>query len=257
MKKLILLALAALMLFSVSCSGGSQVDEIKKRDVLRVGVKVDVPNFGYLNPDSGETEGMEVDVAKALAKSILGDETKIKLVPLSAQTRGPLLDNGEIDLVIATFTITEERKKSFNFSDPYYVDEIGFLVRNDLASSKIADLGGKKIGVVEGGTAKDALDEKCKELGVEMNFVDFASYPEIKDALATGQIDAFVADKSILSGYLDEETNILKEGFKPQEYGIAAKLENTQLAEYINTQLKAMKDDGSLNDILKKWNLAE
>ena len=85
-----------------------------------MGVKNDVPHYALLDQKTGEIKGFEVDVAKKLAKEILGDENKIKLVAVNAKTRGPLLDNGTLDVVIATFTITPERKKIYNFSQPYY-----------------------------------------------------------------------------------------------------------------------------------------
>ncbi|EOI5107482.1 bifunctional adhesin/ABC transporter aspartate/glutamate-binding protein PEB1a, partial [Campylobacter jejuni] len=100
----------------------------KSKGQLIVGVKNDVPHYALLDQAIGEIKGFEVDVAKLLAKSILGDDKKIKLVAVNAKTRGPLLDNGSVDAVIATFTITPERKRIYNFSEPYYQDAIGLLV---------------------------------------------------------------------------------------------------------------------------------
>lgn len=114
-------------IFVMSVQAG-MLDDVKKRGELVVGVKNDVPHFALLNQKTKEIEGFEVDVAKLLAKSILGDEKKIKLVAVNAKTRGPLLDNGSIDAVIATFTITPERKRVYNFSEPYYKDSVGLLV---------------------------------------------------------------------------------------------------------------------------------
>ena len=113
----------------------AQVEKIKNAGVLKVGVKEDVPKFGYLDPAKNVHEGMEIDLAKRIAKEIFGDETKVEFTGVNAKTRGPALDNGEIDMVIATFTITEERKLSWNFSDPYFTDYVGFLVLEAAASS--------------------------------------------------------------------------------------------------------------------------
>ncbi len=127
MKKTGLLALIAVLAFTLitaGCGGSTQKAEapkdavaadikaIKDRGVLKAGVKVDVPKFGYKDPQSGKVEGFEIDLTKAIAKKILGDETKIDVQGVTAKTRGPLLDNGEVDMVIATFTITEERKQT-------------------------------------------------------------------------------------------------------------------------------------------------
>jgi len=233
----------------------AQLKAIQDRGVLRVGTKVDVPSFGYQNPDTGVVEGLEVDIAKALAKKLLGDENLIETQGVTAQTRGPLLDNNEVDVIIATFTITEERKLSYNFTQPYYTDSIGFLVKKDLGAKEIKDLDGKTIGVAQSATTKAALEEKAKELGITLKFAEFASYPEINAALASGRVDAFSVDKSILLGYVNESTEILEEGFKPQEYGIACKLDNKDLAKYLDDFISEIKADGTLDTMIEQWNL--
>jgi putative glutamine transport system substrate-binding protein len=270
MRKTVSVLLMLVMLFAlVGCSGGSNggpsgesegdlpadLQAIVDRGVLRVGTKVDVPGFGYQNPDNNEVEGMEIDIAKALAKKLLGDESKIETQAVTAQTRGPLLDNNEVDIVIATFTITEERKLSYNFTQPYYTDEIGFLVKKAAGYKDIKDLDGKTIGVAQSATTKAALEEKAKELGISFNFSEYASYPELNAALASGRIDAFSVDKSILLGYVNETSEILDYGFKPQEYGIACKLDNKDLAKYLDDFIGEIKADGTLDSIMEKWNL--
>jgi putative glutamine transport system substrate-binding protein len=256
-KYLYVIAVVFFMLLTFgACSGDdAQVKAIRERGVLRVGVKVDVPNFGYMNPDTGEIEGMEVDLARALAKEILGDGSAIRLVNITAQTRGPMLDNGEIDLVIATFTVTEERKTLFNFSRPYYNDELGYLVQSGAPVEHPGELDGKTIGVAQAGTAKRALEDECALLGVNVTINQYASYPEVKDALIGGMVEAFVADKSILFGYLDEECVLLEEGFNPQQYCVASKLENDKLAAYIDGLLDMMEKNGALDAICEKWGL--
>jgi len=270
MKKTVSILLMLVMLFAlVGCSGGNSggksgesegdlpadLQAIVDRGVLRVGTKTDVPGFGYQNPDTNEVEGMEIDIAKALAKKLLGDENKIETMGVTAQTRGPLLDNNEVDIIIATFTITEQRKESYNFTQPYYTDEIGFLVKKEAGFKDIKDLDGKTIGVAQSATTRDALEEKAKELGITFQYGEYASYPDLNAALASGRIDAFSVDKSILLGYLNETTEILEEGFKPQEYGIACKLDNKDLAQYLDDFIAEIKADGTLDSIFEKWNL--
>jgi len=238
-----------------ACGGNNQVKDIQKRGVLRVGVKVDVPRFGYLNPDTGEMEGIEVDLARAIAKDIIGDENAVKFTNITAQTRGAMLDNGEIDIVIATFTITDERKETFSFSRPYYTDELGFLVRSDSSVMRPEDLDGKYIGVLQTSTAKDALETECASIGVSASMREYTSYPEVKAALISGVVDAFVTDKSILFGYLDEDCELLDYGFNPQNYGIACKLGNNKLAARIDTLVGSLENNGGLADIIAKWGL--
>ncbi len=238
-----------------SSSSNSQIQKIKDRGVLKVGVKEDVPNFGYMNPDTNKNEGMEIDIAKLIAKEITGSAKNIEYTGVTAKTRGPLLDNGEVDMVIATFTITDERKETYNFTTPYYEDQVGFLVKKSDDFSDIKSLDGKTIGVAQSATTKQALEQKAKELGISFKYLELGSYPELKTALTSKRIDAFSVDKSILSGYVDKSTEILDDGFSPQEYGIATKKSNDEVNTYLNKLIKKWQKDGTLDKIIKKWDL--
>jgi aspartate/glutamate/glutamine transport system substrate-binding protein len=242
-----------------SSSGGSseakEIQAIKDRGVLKVGVKVDVPKYGYKNPQTGQVEGLEIDISKAIAKKILGDENKVEFQGVTAKTRGPLLDNGEIDMVAATFTITDERKKSYNFSDPYVKDGVGLLVKKSLGASSLKDLNGKTIGVAQSATTKDALQKEAESQGITLKFSELAGYPELKAALDSGRIDCFAVDASILNGYVDDSTVILDDRYDPQEYGIASKKDNTELAKVINEVIDDMKSSGELDKLIAKWDI--
>ena len=251
--------LMCLLLIVVGLSGcGKQADPIKKiqeSGALRVGVKVDVPSFGYLSPLTNELEGLEIDLARLIAQEILGDSDAVKMVGVTAQTREPMLENGELDLVIATFTITEERKKKFLFTAPYYNEEIGFLVRQDSTSMNMQDMDGKTVGTVQAGTARSALEAEAEKLGLAITCVEYASYPEVMWALLSGAIEAFSSDKSILLGYLDQDTRLLDTGFRMQDYGIAVRRNQPELSQYLNGLLDAMTQDGRLDELLDRWNL--
>ncbi|MDF2594559.1 MAG: adhesin [Clostridia bacterium] len=231
------------------------VQKIKDNGVLKVGVKVDVPKFGYKDPATEVVEGMEIDIAKAIAKEVLGDENKIEVQAVTAKTRGPLLDSGELDLVIATFTITEERKESYNFSQPYFVDGVALLVKKDKGFTSYKDLDGKAIGVAQSATSKKALEEAATEQGISVKFSEYASYPEIKAALESGRVDAFSVDAAILNGYVDDNSEILPDRFSPQEYGVASKKSNTDLAKVVDDLIGEMKSNGELDGLIEKWGI--
>jgi putative glutamine transport system substrate-binding protein len=233
----------------------AQVQAIKDAGTLRVGVKADVPNFGLMDAATGEFKGMEIDLAKAIAKRIGLSEDKVKFEAVTAKTRGPLLDNGQIDLVIATFTIKPERKEQWNFSEPYYQDEVGLLVKKSSGIAKLADLNGKTVGVAQGATSRDAVQAEADKAGIKVKFLEFATYPEINAALESGRVDAFSVDKSILSGYVTEGSVILAEGFSPQDYGIASKKGTDELTKFINDMLTEMDSNGEKAALLKKWGL--
>lgn len=236
-------------------TAASDVQKIKDAGKLKVGVKVDVPKYGLKNTTTGEVEGMEVDIAKAVAKKIFGDESKIETTAVTAKTRGPLLDNGEIDAVIATFTITEERKQSYNFSDPYFTDGVGLLVKKSLGVKEFKDLNGKTIGVAQSSTTKKALEEQATKDGITLKFSEFGSYPEISAALDSGRIDCFSVDASILNGYLSDSKEILGFRTNPQEYGIATKKSNEGLAKLVNEVIGEMKSSGELEKLIAKWEI--
>jgi len=256
MKRVLLLLMSACLLFACGCEEkSSRISEIEKRGELFVGVKSDVPNFGFLDPSTGNYEGFEIEIARNFAKTILGDETAITFIPVTALTRDKLLQNREIDFIIATFTITEERKKTYNFSQPYYEDEIGFLVKKGSEIKELSDINGKVAGAIFASTAFDALDNGKIIVRTSFEKKGFASYPELKNALLTDEIDVFVSDKSILSGYLDDETVLLDEGFEPQSYGIATRLDDKAFAKFIDDHLSKMKADGSFQEILSHWSI--
>lgn len=251
---------------SVSASGGASADvqKIMDRGVLRVGCKSDIPKFSLQNTATGEYEGFEDDLAYSIAGELFGctpEEAKAqKLVEfqgVTAKTRGPLLENGEIDLVIATFTITEERKETYNFSTPYYTDAVGLLVNKDSGISSIEDLDGKLIGVAQSSTTKDGFKAYVEEKGLSVNpeFQEFDGYPALAQALATKQIDCFSVDRAILAGYVNDSNQILEDRFAEQEYGVASAKENTGLAELVEETVTSMLSDGSMKALQDQWGL--
>ncbi|WP_312248793.1 transporter substrate-binding domain-containing protein [Streptococcus parasuis] len=249
-----LLVLVAILLFVVKqpiaqtdtpteLSDTDQVQEIIERGVLRVGVKQDVPNFGYKNPDSGEFEGLEIDIARKIADELGVD---IEFTPVTAQTRGPLLDNGQVDLVIATFTITEERKLLYNFTTPYYTDAVGFLVNKDSGIKTFTDLNGKTIGVAQGSITRTLITELADKYGIAVNFAELGSYPELSVSLRAHRTDAFSVDQSILSGYIGSKSELMDFSFSASDYGIVTKLSNKDLNNYLNSLVEKWTSDGSL-----------
>lgn len=248
-------------------AGGAKAADVQKivdRGVLKVGCKADIPKFSLQNTATGEYEGFEDDLAYEIAGSIFGctaDEAKekklVEFQGVTAKTRGPLLENGEIDLVIATFTITDERKETYNFSTPYYTDAVGLLVNKDSGINSIEDLDGKIIGVAQSSTTKDGFKKYVEEKGIKVNpeFQEFDGYPALAQALATKQIDCFSVDRAILAGYVNDGNKILDDRFAEQNYGVAAAKENTGLAALVEEKVTSMISDGSLKSLQDEWGL--
>ena len=240
------------------------VQKIIDRGVLKVGCKSDIPKFSLQNTATGEYEGFEDDLAYQIAGEIFGctpEEAKekklVEFQGVTAKTRGPLLENGEIDLVIATFTITPERKETYNFSTPYYTDAVGLLVNKDSGINSIEDLDGKIIGVAQSSTTKDGFKKYVDEKGINVNpeFQEFDGYPALAQALATKQIDCFSVDRAILAGYVNDGNQILDDRFAEQDYGVASAKDNTGLADVVEKKVTSMLSDGSMLNLQDEWGL--
>ncbi len=251
---------------SGSGEDGSKVEAIKARGKLNCGVKADVLGYGYLNTETGEYEGLEIDLCYQIAAAVLGttyEEAKeqglCEFTTVTPKTRGPLIDNDSLDIVCATYTITPERVEDWDFSDPYRVDHVGVMIMKDSGMEKLADLDGKLIGVSQGSTTKQAVTDAVAEEGVTLsdsNFNEYPDYPSINSALESGNIDAFAMDRSTLNTYMNDQKELLEPEveFGEQEYGIATK-KGSDLSEVVNDTVNELLSNGWLEEEAETWNL--
>jgi putative glutamine transport system substrate-binding protein len=264
--KLSLLSLLAVILLA-GCGGGNDSDkaeegggkdkekdvlaQVKEKDKIVFGVKNDTRLFGLKNPSSGEVEGFDIDIAKALAAEILGDENKVEFKEVTSKTRMALLNNGDIDAIVATMTITEDRKKEVDFTDVYFDAGQSLLVKKGSDIKGIDSLKGKKVLAVKGSTSSINIREKAPEAQV----LEFENYSEAFAALKSGQGDALTTDDSILYGMADEDPSYELVGgtFTEEPYGIAVKKGNAEFVEELNKALKSLKDSGKYDEIHDKW----
>lgn len=233
-------------------SPGKTLDEIKKRGKLVVGVKYDTKLFGLKDPASGKVEGFDVDMAKALAKKILGDENKVELKEVTSKTRIPVLQNGEIDLIVATMTINEERKQQVDFSDVYFKAGQSLLVKKGSAIQSIESVKkGTKVLAVKGSTSAINIRAKAPEATV----LEFENYQDAFTALKAGQGDALTTDNAILYGMQSQDPNYQVVGgtFTDEPYGMAIRKGDTEFVAYVNKFLDEMKSNGEYVDIYTKW----
>lgn len=240
---------------SSDTSGGESKDTlkaIKKRGKLVVGVKYDTNLFGYKDPSSGKVEGFDIDIAKALAKKIFKDEKKIELKEVTSKTRVQMLKNGDIDAIIATMTITEDRKKEVNFSDVYFEAGQSLLVKKGSKIKSIDDVKkGTKVLAVKGSTSVANVKEKSPDAQV----LEYENYAEAFTALKAGKGDTLTTDNAILYGMADQDKNyeVVGEPFTDEPYGIALKKGDDKFTKYVNTFLKELKDSGEYDKIKSKW----
>ena len=252
------LAIAAILLVNTTAcfAKPNGLDKIKKSGILTVGVKDDVPGFGYLNPGTKQFEGLEIDIAKAIAKKFFGNADKVKFVTVNAKNRGPFLNQDRVDMVIATFTVTDERQQSYDFSDVYYTDSVGIMVKKASGITNFKDLENKKIGVTQGSMTSTAMKNAAIKESVFINVVNYPSNQTLKDALDKGDIDAFCIDKAILHGYIDSSVTILPERYDEMKYAVAIKKDNTAVTKAVNEVIRAMVTSGELDTLLEKNGLS-
>lgn len=270
-KKIFAALLCVVLMFLVGCSAKpapstpadpteasvelneSCIEDIKAKGYLTVGCKMDVPELGYYDKETDTFSGLEVDLAYQIAAKIFDksvDEVKehgyLNIVGVTVADREEKLANGDIDLMLATYTITDERKQSFAISNSYYTDQIGIMVKSGKTDSEtmggseiksISDLDGKYIGVPRNATTRnDFLNylDTMNTIKVTPIFCEYESYDVLYNALIKGNIDAMAVDVSILNGYKTSSTKILGARFASQNYGAAAKLENAKLIDLVN-----------------------
>lgn len=232
---------------------------------LRVGVKGDIVNFGLYDQESGGYSGMEIDLAEILAKDL--GYRDVEFVTVSTASREEQLKAGEVDMLIATVTMTDERKAAYDFSDPYYVDHVGIMVEKSSLIEDLDDLIGCRVGVMTNANHALSLAQYMAAQGLagpvdentftpedfsEIEFVRYEFYEDISRALEYGDVDAFVADWSILNGFMDDGRMYLPDELNTQEYGVCT-LRGSKLSAKIRDQIKMRIADGTIDELKQKW----
>ncbi|MEV0383773.1 glutamate ABC transporter substrate-binding protein [Nonomuraea sp. NPDC050643] len=229
---------------------GSTMEKIKQRGELLVGGSLDAPLLSQQNPVTGQVEGFDADMGKALAKYILG-EPKVKIVNSASETREALLANGTVDVVFQTYTITEERAKQVAFAGPYYTSGLTIAVKKGTTGiTKPEDLNGKKVLAGANTPAIPAI----KKLAPQAEIITFGSDPECIQALKQDRGVAYVQDETILiaDAKKDPSIEIVTTPFTEDPYGIGLKHGDDQMKKFVNDWLKKTQDTGLWQDIWKK-----
>ena len=243
----------------------SKLETIKNRGKLKAGVKKDVVGYGYLDTKTKKYEGLEIDLCYQIAAAVLGvsyDEAKkqdlVEFTDVTPKTRGPLIDNDQLDIICATYTISPQRKEDWDFTTPYRTDHVGILVKKAAGMKSMGDLDGKVIGVSQGSNTKEMVTKMLKDEGFKAtpSFQEFPDYPSIKSALDAGNVDAFAMDRSTLKGYTTDDCELLQPEieFGPQEYGIATK-KGSDLSAVCDDTVKGLVENGWLDAEYESWGL--
>ncbi len=256
---------AALSLTMTACGGGdgedtaaqpnteasfeadSRMAELAQAGKLTVGTKFDQPLFG-LKGLSGEPEGFDVEIAKIVAAALGIAEDDITFVEAVSANREPFLQQGKVDMVVATYTINDKRDMVVDFAGPYFEAGQDILVAkgNPKGITGPEELKGKKTCSVSGSTPAETVMTKYGLTTAELVLVD--AYSKCRDALSNGQVDAVTTDNVILSGYVSqdpEKFELVGKPFTEEPYGIGVPEGQEDLCEFINETLQKAEEDGS------------
>ena len=172
-------------------STSSSLEEIKKRDTIKIGVFSDKSPFGYVD-SNGENQGYDVYIAKRFAKDLLGDESKVEFVLVDAASRVSFLESNKVDVIMANFTVTDERKQKVDFTNPYMKVSLGVVSKDGQIITSEDQLKDKKIIVAKGTTAETYMTKNHPDV----ELVKYDQYSEIFQALKDGRGDAILSDNT-------------------------------------------------------------
>lgn len=258
MKRRILLGVLTLsFIFMTSCKAQGIADQnilerVEETQKIVWGVKNDTRLFGLMNIETREVEGFDIDIAKALTKEILGPNGKAEFVEVTSKTRIPLLKNGNIDAIIATMTISEERLKQVDFSDVYFAAGQSLLVKKGSSITGVESLDETKtVLAVKGSTS--ALN--IREHAPKAKILELENYAEAFTALQSGQGDAMTTDNAILLGMAEENPDYTLAGdiFTDEPYGIAINKNQQDFLNAVNLALETIKENGTYQEIFDYW----
>ncbi|NUP67012.1 MAG: glutamate ABC transporter substrate-binding protein [Nonomuraea sp.] len=254
---------AAGMLAALAACGGdktyaSVVEKVQDGGKVVVGTKWDQPSLGLKK--GSEPEGFDVDVAKAVLKEMNGGkDVQVEWKESASSNREPFLANGTVDIIFATYSITEERKAKVSFGGPYVIAHQDIMVRKDDATINAPqDLKGKKICKAAGSNSYKRVTDPPPDgkLDIDATTVDAANYSECVQKLSGSNLDAVTTDDLILAGFAKQaggNFKVLGQGFTDEKYGIGLKKGDTKTCEAVNTAVKKLWDNGTMKQLLEKW----
>ncbi|MCB7037078.1 transporter substrate-binding domain-containing protein [Eggerthella sinensis] len=267
MLALVALVLSCLLAGLAGC-GGSDAKASSGSGTLRVGVRSDVVGFGYLNEATNKYYGLEIDIAEDMAARM--GYADVEFVTVTPDTRKKMLVEGDVDCMIACYSVAASREENFDFSPTYYTDSSVVMVEDSSLITSVDDLKGLTFGTMAGTNTAPQLALKLTESGftsgeaLEQNedhsmtqfdtfrLVQLASYQDLSKALEEGTIDAACMDGAIAHTYLSADRSILDYTIDTQEYGVATQ-KGSSLSTPVAEAVQSMLDDGTIAALTDKW----
>lgn len=223
---------------------GSTMAAIAERGRLIVGVDQNQLLFGSRNPATGQLEGFDIDIAREIARDIFGDPNRVDLQVVEAGDREAVLQSGQVDVVLRTFSINCARKQNVAFSSTYFYADQRILVSKDSGIRSAADLSGKRACAV----ANTTSTAKLLNLDPRPTVIGAAAWTDCLIMLQQGQVDAIGTDGVVLAGLALQDPNLEVVGPSlggVEPYGVGVKKENEDLVRFVNGVLERIRQDGT------------
>ncbi len=247
-RKMAALALALVAATGLTACGdeGDSAGSGGSGEKITIGIKFDQPGLGLKEGDN--YTGLDVDVAKYVAKELGYEEGNIEWKQAPTPQRENLIESGQVKLIFATYSISDERKQKVSFGGPYFVAGQDLLIKaDDTSITGPETLNGKKLCSVTGSTSAKKVKEK---FAAQVQLQEYDKYSKCVEELAAGTIDALTTDNTILAGYAAQDAykgklKVVGKTFSDELYGVGLKKGDTELCTKVNDALKKMYDDGS------------
>lgn len=266
---LIFSCLLGLSLCSHSFAEDSHLQTIKDYEEFRVAVKNDVRILSMQDERSGEYKGIEPTIANMIAKEI-GEDVEVTFITITSANRESILDSGYADCMIGTYTISDDRKLRYDISSPYFESNVSILVHKNSNLNSVADLVGKKIGIIKNSNSAKELVKYMISKGLiddsqydewsfkpelwtdKIAFECYESNQAVLTAMERNYVQAFCCDKVILSSFTGDNLKLLSEEFSPQRYGIVTR-QGSDLSPFIDALIRKWHDDGTLEKLVSEY----
>ncbi len=222
---------------------GSTMAAIAARGRLIAGVDQSQYLFGFRDPATGRLEGFDVDIAREIARAIFGDPNRVEFRVVEAGQREAVLQSGEVDVVVRTFSINCARKQNVAFSTVYFNADQRILVRKNSGIDSAAELAGKRGCAVSGTTSL----AKLYGLDPRPIVIGAPTWTDCLVMLQQGQVDVIGTDGVVLAGLVEQDPNVEVVGASlgVEPYGVGIKKENEDLVRFVNGMLEQIRSDGT------------
>lgn len=230
-------------------------DTSQHRGKLRVGVKDNLRPLGFRN-EKGELQGLEIAIAKQLAKELYGDENALELIPVKNQDRLSLLLDGQVDCLIAQMGQNPARDRLVDFSESYYLDGVGIITQNPQLARR-ADFNPSRLAVLNNSAAIAVV----RNAFPQATLVGVESYQAAQTLLTQGQVDGFAGDNTVLTGWAQTDPTVfhlpIALSINPLAIAMPKGLQHEDFRQHINQALLKLKASGWLQQQWQQWGLPQ